>query len=178
MQNSHWYIVHILVSALYNIQVLVMSLNPKETYFLDLHRRPKRAFYLNAIFIIKNIVEIQTLKARHKCIITVAWSDYINLNHLLNPIWPTILRDVFIFKNHQKVKLWIIHPSHKFHNAQDKKPTMHHFQTYFCCKMVHCGIWVWCIVGFVQWVYWLTKILFWVNKSELLGIKRPWIKKT
>ena len=36
----------------------------------------------------------------------------------------------------------------------------------------------WCIVGFVQWVYWLTKNLFLVNKSEFLGIKRSWIEKT
>ena len=55
---------------------------------------------------------------------------------------------------------------------------MHYFPTYFCHKMVHCGIWVWCIVGFVQWVYWLTKNLFLVNKSEFLGIKRFWIEKT
>ena len=53
---------------------------------------------------------------------------------------------------------------------------MHHFPTYFCHKMVHCRIWVWCIVGFVQWVYWLTKIFF--NKSEFLGIEISWIKKT
>ena len=55
---------------------------------------------------------------------------------------------------------------------------MHHFPTYFRYKMVHCGIWVWCIVGFVQWVYWLTKNLFLVKKSEFLGIKRSWIEKT
>ena len=34
---------------------------------------------------------------------------------------------------------------------------MHHFPKYFCYKMVQGGIWVWCIAGFVQWVYWLTK---------------------
>ena len=55
---------------------------------------------------------------------------------------------------------------------------MHHFPTYFCYKMVHFGTWVWCIVGFVQWVYWLTKNLFLVNKSEFLGIKSSWIEKT
>ena len=54
---------------------------------------------------------------------------------------------------------------------------MHHFPRYFFYKMVHCGIRVWCIVGFVQWVYWLTKNLFCVNKSEFLGIKRSWIEK-
>ena len=45
-------------------------------------------------------------------------------------------------------------------------------------KWCKCGIWVWCIVGFVQWVYWLIKILFLVNKFEFLGIKRSWIEKT
>ena len=36
---------------------------------------------------------------------------------------------------------------------------MHHFETecctraHFCYKMVHCGIWDWYIVGFVQEVY-------------------------
>ena len=55
---------------------------------------------------------------------------------------------------------------------------MHHFPTYFCYKMVHCEIWVWCIVGFAQWVYWLTKKkMFLVNKSEFFGIKRSWIEK-
>ena len=38
----------------------------------------------------------------------------------------------------------------------------------FLLQMVHCGIWVWCIVGFVQWVYWLT----------FLDIKRSWLEKT
>ena len=52
------------------------------------------------------------------------------------------------------------------------------FPTYFCYKVVHCGIWVWCIVGFVQWVNWLTKNLFLVKKSEFLGTKRTWIEKT
>ena len=33
-------------------------------------------------------------------------------------------------------------------------------------------------MGFVQWVYWLTKNLFSVNKPEFLGIKRSWIEKT
>ena len=37
---------------------------------------------------------------------------------------------------------------------------------------------VWGIVGFVQWVYWLTKNVFLVNRSEFLGIKRFWIEKT
>ena len=52
---------------------------------------------------------------------------------------------------------------------------MRHFPTYFCYKIVHCGIWVWCIV---RWVYRLTKNLFLVNKSEFSGIKRSWIEKT
>ena len=49
-----------------------------------------------------------------------------------------------------------IDPSHKSHNALGTYPTMHQFVTecaHFCYKMVHCGIWEWCIVEFVQQVY-------------------------
>ena len=50
-------------------------------------------------------------------------------------------------------------PSHNSHKTLDNYPTMHHFVTemctraHFCYIMVHCGIWDWCIVGFVQQVY-------------------------
>ena len=49
-----------------------------------------------------------------------------------------------------------INSSHKSRNTWDKYPTMHHCvtemctYTHFCNKMVHCGIWDWCIVGFIQ----------------------------
>ena len=33
-----------------------------------------------------------------------------------------------------------------------------HTCAHFCHKMVHYGIFVWCIVGFVRWVYWLDSI--------------------
>ena len=33
---------------------------------------------------------------------------------------------------------------------------MHHTCAHFCYIVVHCGIWDWCIVGFVQQVYTLT----------------------
>ena len=29
---------------------------------------------------------------------------------------------------------------------------------HFCYQMVHCGIWDWCIVGFVRWVYYTSAI--------------------
>ena len=29
-----------------------------------------------------------------------------------------------------------------------------HMCAHFCYKMVHCGICVWCILGFVRWLYW------------------------
>ena len=51
------------------------------------------------------------------------------------------------------------------------------FPTYICHKMVNCGMRVWCIVGFVQWVYWLSKKLFLVKTSEFLVIKKSWIEK-
>ena len=70
---------------------------------------------------------------------------------------------------------------YKSHNAHVLYPTMHHFVTEMCTRMhisvtescivgygtgalwgahlcnrlVHCGIWDWCIVGFVRWVYYL-----------------------
>ena len=49
---------------------------------------------------------------------------------------------------------------HKSHNAPIPYPIMHHFVTemcmcaHFCYKMVHCGIFDVCIVGFMRWVYW------------------------
>ena len=39
-------------------------------------------------------------------------------------------------------------------------PTLHHFTTemhmcaHFCYKMLHYGVFVWCILGFVSWIYW------------------------
>ena len=67
-----------------------------------------------------------------------------------------------------------IDPSHKSHNASDKYPTMHHFVTemctfaHFCYKMVHCGIWDWCIVRFVQQIYCR-------QQSNPRLIPNPWI---
>ena len=65
---------------------------------------------------------------------------------------------------------------YKSHNAPVPYPTMHqshipqctspishnvpfcnrnvHMCAHFCYKMVHCGIFVWCIVGFARWDYW------------------------
>ena len=46
---------------------------------------------------------------------------------------------------------------HKSYNAPVSYPTLRHFVTemcmcaHFCYKMVHCGIIVWCIMGFVIW---------------------------
>ena len=37
------------------------------------------------------------------------------------------------------------------HNAPFCNRNVH---THFCYKMLHCGIWIWCIVGFVHKVYW------------------------
>ena len=49
--------------------------------------------------------------------------------------------------------------SHKSHNVPVPYPTIHHFVTEcapvctFLLKMVHCEIFVWCMVGFMKWVY-------------------------
>ena len=48
---------------------------------------------------------------------------------------------------------------HKSHSALVQYPTMLHFRTdmcmcaHHCCNKMYCGIFVWCIVGFVRWVY-------------------------
>ena len=42
-----------------------------------------------------------------------------------------------------------------------------HAGVYFCYKMVHYGIWDWCIVEFVQQVYFLCKVL--VSPIHLIG---------
>ena len=68
------------------------------------------------------------------------------------------------------IRKWIIDLFHKSHNAPVPYPTMHHFVTdvhicaHFCYKMVHCGVFDWCIVRFVTLVY------FYITKEEkLLG---------
>ena len=47
-------------------------------------------------------------------------------------------------------------PSHKSHNALHNASFCNrnvHKCAHFCYKMLHCGTWDWCIVGFVQQVY-------------------------
>ena len=54
-------------------------------------------------------------------------------------------------------------PSHQCHNASNKYPTMQYFITEMCThvtlhiyyKMVQCGIWDYCILGFMQQVCYL-----------------------
>ena len=48
-------------------------------------------------------------------------------------------------------------PSHISHNAIDKYPhnvpfgnRNVHTDAYLCYKIIHCGLWNWCIIGFVQ----------------------------
>ena len=54
--------------------------------------------------------------------------------------------------------VWKVESIDPYHKSLDKYPTIHLFVTemctraHFCYKMVHCGIWDWCIVGFVQQV--------------------------
>ena len=53
---------------------------------------------------------------------------------------------------------------HRSHNAPVIYPTPHHFvieictRAHFCYKVVHYEIFVWCIVGFVRWVFFLCII--------------------
>ena len=49
-----------------------------------------------------------------------------------------------------------IDQSHNSYNASVPYPTMQHFATKmrtFCYKIVHCDIWYWCVMGFVQPVF-------------------------
>ena len=46
-----------------------------------------------------------------------------------------------------------------------------HTCAYFCYKMVHCGIWDWCIVGFVQEVYYTLINLQRAQKKRPLADK-------
>ena len=60
--------------------------------------------------------------------------------------------------------------SHKSHNKLNIYSTMHHFVTetwaHFCYKVVHCWIWDWCIVRFVQQVYCRTPVQFWTHERH------------
>ena len=42
---------------------------------------------------------------------------------------------------------------HQSHNAPYCNRNVH-MRAHFCYKMVHRGIFFWCIAGFVRWVYW------------------------
>ena len=47
-----------------------------------------------------------------------------------------------------------------------------HTCAHFCCKMVHCGIFVWCIVGFVRCVSWYhiyIRVPLWRHEMEALS---------
>ena len=87
-----------------------------------------------------------------------SWTLSPGHNELINLILPLLM-------------MWQAHidPSDKCHHALDKYPTMHNFVTemfthaHFCYKMMHCGIWDWCMVGFVQQAYW--NVLQWSNNS-------------
>ena len=62
-----------------------------------------------------------------------------------------------------------IDPSHKSHNAPGPYPTVHHFVTE---KMMHCGIFAHCIVGFVRWAY--CHLIFKVQvPRDLAGFRWP-----
>ena len=42
-----------------------------------------------------------------------------------------------------------------FHNAQLCNKNVHTY-AHFCYKVAHCGIWDWCILGFVHQAYWVV----------------------
>ena len=44
-----------------------------------------------------------------------------------------------------------------------------HMCAHFCCKIVHCGMFIWCIMGFVRWVYWKSKVVVATTFLSLLA---------
>ena len=66
-----------------------------------------------------------------------------------------------------------------------------HMCAHFCYKMVHCGIFVWCILGFVRWVYYaqdnpkrqsnLPASLAWLEMQQEenhCGIYKNWLSES
>ena len=63
-------------------------------------------------------------------------------------------------QGHNNTELYLLH---KFHNppvlyilSHNHAPSCNrnvHMCAHFCYKMVHCGIFIWCIVGFGRWVF-------------------------
>ena len=62
---------------------------------------------------------------------------------------------------------WAIDTSYKSHNASEIYPIMQYFVTEMCTFLLQigaCGIWDWCIVGFVQQVHntpWWVEMYLW-----------------
>ena len=81
-------------------------------------------------------------------------------SHYLNQWWPSSLmhvckvdmnvlsENILIIVNDVLIYRWYISHKAPFCNRNV------HMCAHFCYKVVHCGIFVWCIVGFVQQVYW------------------------
>ena len=68
-------------------------------------------------------------------------------------------------------------PSHKPHNASSKYPIMHHFVkemcTHMCKFLIQSGTlweWLWCIVGFVRWIYWIHSNIIFICLGSVKGL--------
>ena len=93
-------------------------------------------------------------------------------NHIHDFLWDVITYKCNSSLTKPPLKLghseWVIDPSHKSYNASGKYHAMHHFVIHIFCyisvtKMMHCGILDWCIVGFVQRVYYIPqKTMLWL----------------
>ena len=66
-----------------------------------------------------------------------------------------------------------IDQSHISHNVFDKYPTVHHFAR-FCYKVLHCGIWYWCIVGLRIWSVRVKIQPFACNKMNFERLYAKW----
>ena len=103
---------------------------------------------------------------------------FIYLSHLLNPIWPSVLGDI-LSVNLLKSKImnllvyltnFTVHQRNQRNNP--RCTILQQNCAHLGYKLVQCGIWNWCIVGFVQHVDWFTQHLFLVSKSEMVDIKK------
>ena len=121
--------------------------------FLILHN----AAYNTAISAVEYISQIHAITVTsHEC---HGVSNRLQLDCLFNNMFQLTTPALLRANNAERVSLpWYHHvsdtkidPSHKFHNAFDKYPTVHQVVkmcTHFCYRMVHCGIWDGRIVGF------------------------------
>ena len=64
--------------------------------------------------------------------------------------WRPLLATVM--ERYMVGRLWALYQIYNLHNGPICNRNVH-ICAHFCYKMVHCGMFVWCIMGLVRWVY-------------------------